>query len=163
MDLTTEHTALVNPTREYIASISIVRHALYHFEVLTRPELEYFQNFKSSDRRSLDRYRFVIRGELEHLHDLTVKAKCGTSYCRPVTVPANAYQQLSEEYQVAIEALNDELRQFASRHKDTTFAGTIEWLKGYPESDVFVDDCCHLSERGNDIVAGHRINILTRK
>jgi hypothetical protein len=163
MDWTTEPVAFVNPKREYIASIAIVRNALRHFGVLQRSGSEYFENVKPADRRSLDRYRLEIRGELERLPDLIVKANVKQLIVTPVTVPADAYERLSEGYRIAIEAINDELMQFAARHKDTSFADSIAFLKGYPVTDVFVDDCCHLSERGNDIVAEQLIKILTRK
>ena len=163
MDWTTEPVAFASPKREYIASIAIARNALRRFGVLRGSGSEYFENFKPADRRSLDWYRLEIRGELERLHDLIVKANVKQLIVAPVTVPADAYQRLSEGRRIAIETINDELTQFAARHKDTSFLDTIELLKGYPGTEVFVDDCCHLSERGNDIVAEQLIKLLTRK
>ena len=162
MDWTTEP-AFQNQRSEYIASIVIVQNALRHFGVLKRNAPEDFVNLKSTDQRSLDTYRLDVRGEQERLHELVVRANAKQLIVAPVTVPTGAYQRLPGEYRIAIEAINDELRQFAARHSDTSLADTIELLKGYPEADVFVDDCCHLSERGNDIVAEYLMQIIPRK
>jgi hypothetical protein len=163
MDWTTAPVEFAKQKRQYIASIAIVRNTLRHFGLLKKSEFNYFENIKPVDQRSLDRYRLEIRGELEHLHDLIVKADAKQLIVAPVTVPAEAYQRLSEEHRIAIEAINGELMQFAARHKDTSFADTIELLRGYPKADVFVDNCCHLTERGSDIIAEKLISILTRK
>jgi len=108
-------------------------------------------------------YRLEIRRKLEHLHDLIVQANVKQLIVAPVTVRSGAYQQLREEHRIAIEAINDQLRQFARRHEDTTFLDMIGLLKSYPDAAMFVDKCCHLTERGNDLVARELIKILTRK
>jgi hypothetical protein len=158
MDFTTVPSWLTVQQPEYIASIAIARNALIHFGVLAK-----HTNFNSADRHSLDMYRLEIRRKLEHLHDLIVQANVKQLIVAPVTVPSGAYQQLREEHRIAIEAINDELRQFARRHEDTTFLDTIGLLKSYPDVDMFVDNCCHMTERGNDLVAGELTKILTRK
>ena len=143
---------------EYIASIAIARNALIHFGVLARDE-----HFNSADRHSLDIYRLEIRRTLEYLHDLIVQANVKQLIVAPVTIPSFTDQHSSEEHRIAIEAINDELRQFARRHEDTTFLDTIGLLKSYPDADMFIDACCHMTERGNDLVAGELTKILTRK
>jgi hypothetical protein len=80
----------------------------------------------------------------------------------PITVPSRAYPRLPEEYRIAIEALNDEFRKFAEKHKDTIFLDTIGLLKAYSDQDVFRDECCHLTERGNGIVAEQVFEILRK-
>jgi hypothetical protein len=155
--------AFPDEKRKYVASIAIILNALRHFGVLNESEYNYFENIKPIDQRSLDRYRLEIRRELEHLHDIVVQANVKQLIVAPVTVPSSAYQQLPEQYRIAIEAINDELSKFAGRHEDTTFLDTIRLLKGYPDDDVFVDTCCHLTERGNDLVAEQLIKILIRK
>jgi len=158
MDSTTVPSYILVQKPEYIASIAIARNALIHFGVLAR-----YDNFNSADRHSLDMYRLEIRRKLEHLHDLIVQANVKQLIVAPVTVPSGAYQQLREEHRIAIEAINDQLRQFARRHEDTTFLDMIGLLKSYPDAAMFVDKCCHLTERGNDLVARELIKILTRK
>jgi hypothetical protein len=132
IDWTTE-SAFAKQKREYIASVAIVRKALRHFRA------------PAVDQRSLDRYRLEIRRELEHLHDIVVQTNVKQLIVAPVTVPSGAYQQLSKENRIAIEAVNDELRQFAARHGDTKFLDTIGLLKSYPDADVFLDKYCHLT------------------
>jgi hypothetical protein len=114
------------------------------------------------DQPSLDRFRLKIRKELEHLHDIVVRANVTELIVAPITVPTSAYLQLPEAYHIAIEALNDEYRKFAERHHDTKFLDTIGLLKSYPEQDVFMDECCHLNERGNEVVAKQIFNILRK-
>lgn len=151
IDFTTEPAV----AQGYIASIAIVRGALRRFEMLSY--------FNTIDQHSIDRYRREIRRELEHLHDTVVQANVKQLIVAPVTVPSGGYQQMPEEYRIAIEAINDELSEFAGRHDDTTFLDTIRLLKNYPDGDVFVDKCCHLTERGNDLVAEQLIKLLSRK
>jgi hypothetical protein len=147
----------------YVASAAIVQQALRHFGLLQGFRFDdALENLSPFDQPSLDRFRLEIRKELEHLHDILVQANVTKLIVAPITVPSAAYMQLPEEYRVAIEALNDEFRNFAKVHPDTTFLDTIGLLKNYPEQDVFIDRCCHLTARGNDIVAEQIFNILRR-
>jgi hypothetical protein len=137
---------------ESIASIALFRGALRHFGLL-----------RTVDQRSVDRYRLEIRRELEHLHDMAVQADVTQLFVAPVTVPSSSYRQYPEEFRLAIDTTNDELSKFAGRHADTTFVDTIGLLKNYPNDEVFLDRCCHLTERGNDLVAEQLTKILIRK
>jgi hypothetical protein len=151
IDWTTE-SVLVKKKWEPVASVELVREALRHFDVLN-----------SVDERSLTRYRLEIRRELERLHDMAVQADVKQLIVAPVTVPSSSYQRWRGAIRAAIDAINDELRQFAGRHEDTTFLDTIGLMKSYPENDMFVDKCCHLTERGNDLVAEQILRILNSK
>jgi hypothetical protein len=146
-----------------IASVVIVRNALRHFGALKEFESDkaYHQSFNSADQRSLDFYRREIRSELEHLHSLIVQANARQLVVAPATVPTGPYQRQSTGYHVALEALNDELRQFADRYNDTVFFDTIGVLNRYPETEVFVD-YNHLTERGNDVVAINLLKLITQ-
>jgi hypothetical protein len=150
IDWTTAPT--VAKEREYVASIGIVRNALRQFGIL-----------KTVDQDSLDRYRLEIRRELERLHDMAVQADVKQLVVAPVTVPASSYRQYPEQVQVAFDAINDEFSKFAGRHQDTTFVDTIKLLRSYPNDEIFLDRCCHLTERGNDLVAEQLTKILIRK
>ena len=138
--------------REYVASIQIVRKALFRFGV----------SETNLDERALDRYRGEIRRELEHLHDIAVQARVKRLIVAPVTVPSGTYEQLPEIHRIALKALNDELKQFATSNEKTTFFDTGEVLKSHPDSKMFIDQCCHLTELGNDFVAEKLIKILSR-
>jgi hypothetical protein len=151
IDWTTERT-VVKQRSDKIASIAIVRDVLRHFEVL-----------KAVDQDSLDRYRLEIRRELERLHDMAVQADVKQLVVAPVTVPASSYRQYPEQVQIAFDAINDEFSKFAGRHQDTTFLDTIKLLRSYPNDEIFLDRCCHLTERGNDVVAEQLTKILIRK
>ena len=136
----------------YIASIAIVRKA---FKALKDKRV-------NIDQLTLDRYRLEIRRELQHLNDLVMRANVKQVIVAPVTIPSAVYRQRSNEHRIAVEALNDELRQFAGRQERTTFFDTIRLLESHPDADMFLDSCCHLTERGNDLVAGELTKILTR-
>jgi hypothetical protein len=147
----------------YVASAAIVQQALRHFGLLKGFRYdEDLKNLSPFDQPSLDRFRLEIRKELEHLHGVLIRANVRELIVAPVTVPPSAYVQLPEVFHIAIEALNDEFRKFAQRHHNTKFLDTIGLLKSYPEQDVFIDRCCHLTERGNDVVAEQIFNILRR-
>jgi hypothetical protein len=149
-DWSTEQAA-VQQKSETIASIALVRDALRHFGWL-----------KKLDQPALDRYRLEIRRELEHLHDMAAQAGVKQLVVAPITVPSSSFQRYSEEFRDVIEATNDELSRLSARHQDTVFVDTIGLMKRFPENDVFVDKCCHLSERGNDLVAEQLMKILVR-
>jgi hypothetical protein len=149
------------PKREYIASIAIIRNALFHFGVLKKSDPS-FEATAPGDDSMLERYRVEIRRELKHLYDIIVQAHVKRLVVAPITVPPGAYQQLPKKWRIALEALNDELKEFATRNENTTFFDTVGLLKSYPDSEVFVDECCHLTERGNDLVAEGLIKILNR-
>jgi hypothetical protein len=148
----------------YVASAAIVEKLLRHFGLLKKLRYDgYFEKPATLDQPSLDRFRIEIRNELEYLYQIIVQVNVTKLIVAPITVPPSAYLRLPKEYRTAIEALNDEFSKFANRHKDTTiFLDTIRLLRAFPEQDVFVDICCHLSERGNDIVAEQVFEILRK-
>jgi hypothetical protein len=147
----------------YVKSAAIVEKALRYFGLLKKFRYDgYFEKSVTLDQSSLDRFRLEIRNELEHLHQILVHANVTNLIVAPITVPSSAYLRLPEEYRIAIEALNDEFRKFAEKHKDTIFLDTIGLLKAYSDQDVFRDECCHLTERGNGIVAEQVFEILRK-
>jgi hypothetical protein len=113
-------TNLKNPA-QIVASIAIVRNALIHFGLLKASVYKHEETFNPADQRSLDFYKREIRRELEHLHDLIIQANARGLVVAPATVPSGPYQRTSQGYHIALEALNNELRQFAEAHKDTVF------------------------------------------
>jgi hypothetical protein len=149
-DWTTEQTA-VKQKSVTIASISLLRDALRHFGWL-----------RKIDQPALENYRREIRRELEHLHDLAVQAGVKRLVVAPITIPSSSFQRYPEEFRDVIEATNDELSRLSAGHQDTVFLDTIGLMRRYPENEMFVDKCCHLSERGNDLVAEQLMKILVR-
>lgn len=141
VDWTTE-AVLVKKKWQPIASVELIRDQLLRLDVIT-----------PIDEQSLNRYRLEIRQALERLHDLAVRAGVKQLIVAPITVPYSSYQRWPPALRSAIDAANDESKQFSVRHADTSFLDTIGLLRDYPEDDVFVDKCCHMTERGNDLVA----------
>ena len=81
---------------------------------------------------------------------------------QPITIPAQSLDgYYSRSRQAAINLVNQALQEFASAHQnEVIFADTISLLRRYPEADVFLDRCCHLSERGSGIVADYLMMLL---
>jgi hypothetical protein len=150
------------PLFRYSASAAIIQNALYHFGWQTRFDTRFdtAEIFTPADRDTTARFRLAVRRELDHVHALTVRGGARELILAPLTM--RSYRNIPAERRFAIEALNDELRQFASTHSDTIYFDTIKLLEKEPESKVFVDNCCHLSERGNDVVAEHLVQLLDK-
>ena len=153
IDWTTE-SVLVKKKWQPIASVELIRDKLLRLDLIS-----------PIDERSLGRYRLEIRRELERLHDLAVQAGVKQLIVAPITVPSSSYRRWPPALRSAIDAANNELGQFAGKHEDTKFLDTIGLMKSYPEDDVFVDKCCHLTERGNDLVAEqiHQVIVSERR
>lgn len=118
--------------------------------------------FSPSDQATLQRVRGEIRSELERLRDM-VRADGGRQLIvGSLAVPSSSRKSpwFSVGRQIAIDAQNDELRRFTASHSDTVYADTADLLSKYSDSDVFIDSCCHLSERGNDLVAEYIMRLL---
>jgi hypothetical protein len=144
------------PFSRYSASVAILQRALDHWwNRVNGGEL-----FPPIDYKSMTRFRLAIRDELGHLHNLIHSRKIKQLIVAPLTIPPNSYGTLPAGPRLVVDALNDELRHFAVTNHDTDFADTIEWVKEMPESQIFIDDCCHLSEQGNDLIAKHLVELL---
>jgi hypothetical protein len=140
------------PLSRYSASIAILQRAM--------DRVDDVELFPPVDSKSMMQFRLAIRGELGHLHNVILRAGVRQLIVAPLTVPPSSYGSLSGGHRLVVDALNDELHQFAAANQDTIFADTIEWLNKIPESEVFIDACCHLSERANDVIAEHLVQLL---
>jgi hypothetical protein len=118
--------------------------------------------FDANDAATTRRAHVHVRAELERLLALSKTDGVRRLIVAPITMPA---QLLSSYYTrsrlAAIELINQGLRDFARSHNnDVIFADTISLLRRYPDADVFIDHCCHLSERGSGIVADYLLTLL---
>ena len=59
-----------------------------------------------------------------------------------------------------IDLQNEQFRLFSETHDNIFFFNTISLLDSYPESEVFSDQCCHLSDKGSEIVAQSLLNLV---
>jgi hypothetical protein len=121
---------------------------------------DYVEVYSRADSETTARFRTTVRTELERLHDMIVADGVRRLIVAPVTVPESSRKKMSNDARFALDVLNSELHSFATAHEDTIYIDTIELLKKYPESEVFIDKCCHLTERGNDIVAEYLMHLL---
>jgi hypothetical protein len=144
------------PLSRYSASVAILQRAMDRWW----NRINDIEIFPPVDDKSLMPFRLAIREELDHLHNLIVRGGVKQLIVAPLTIPPNSYRSLRPGPRLVIDALNDELHQFATANHDTNFADTIEWLKKMAESELFIDACCHLTERGNDVVAEHLVQLL---
>ena len=120
------------------------------------------ETFDPTDAATTKRVRAHVRAELERLLALSKTDGMRRLIVAPVTIPTrSAAGYYSRSRLSAIELINQDLRGFASSHtNEVIFADTISLLRRYPEADVFLDRCCHLSERGNGIVADYLMMLL---
>ena len=120
------------------------------------------ETFDPNDTATTKRVHAHVRAELERLLALSKTDGMRRLIIAPVTIPARSLEgYYSRSRLSAIELVNQDLRDFASSHNnEVIFADTISLLRRYPEADVFLDRCCHLTERGNGIVAEYLITLL---
>ena len=119
------------------------------------------ETFDPTDAATTKRVHAHVRAELERLLALSKTDGMRRLIVAPVTIPAQSLEgYYSRSRLSAIELVNQDLRDFASSHNEVIFADTISLLRKYPEADVFLDRCCHLSERGNGIVADYLMTLL---
>jgi hypothetical protein len=118
--------------------------------------------FDPSDAATTGRVHVHVRAELKRLLALSKTDGMRRLIVAPITIPAQSLDgYYSRSRQAAIELVNQDLRDFAnSYNNDVIFVNTISLLRRYPDADVFIDRCCHLSERGNDIVADYLMTLL---
>lgn len=161
MDWITEPASVWEPKQEYVATLVIMRSALRRFGVLkTTEELKKDERLKPMDQGALGVFRLEIRKELQRFHDLVRQASARRLVLAPVTVPVTGYNELPQQYRIAIDVLNDELKRLAEKNADTTFLDTIRLFRSRPENEMFIDKCCHLSERGNELQAAELAAVL---
>jgi hypothetical protein len=119
------------------------------------------ERFDPNDVDTTSRVRVAVRTELERLLALAKAGGVRQLIVAPLTIPTRSLNGYSHSRVSAIELVNQALRAFASsRSGNVIFADTIGLLTKYPEADVFIDSCCHLSERGNGIVADYLMTLL---
>jgi hypothetical protein len=144
------------------AAAVIVEGVLARFNIAVGSANSLMETFDPADAVTTKRVHVHIRGELERLLALS-KADGGRHVViAPITIPASSrHGHYSRSRLAAIELVNQGLRDFASAYPDEViFADTISLLRSYPEADVFIDRCCHLSERGNGLVAEYLLTLL---
>ena len=120
------------------------------------------ETFDPSDAATARRVQVHVRTELERLLAMSKMDGVRHLIVAPTTLPTRSYHDWYSRSRLdAIELVNQCLKDFASaHHNEVIFADTISLLRSYPEADVFIDRCCHLSERGNGIVADYLITLL---
>jgi hypothetical protein len=120
------------------------------------------ETFAPADTVTTKRVQVHVRAELERLLALSQADGVRHVVVAPITIPASSLQgHYSRSRLSAIELVNQGLRAFASAYPDKVlFADTIRLLRSSPEADVFIDRCCHVSERGNGLVADYLLTLL---
>ena len=149
------------PIARFSATVAIVRIALPGFA--GGEQNSAIEVFSPNDRATLDRFRHEVRMELERLHRMVFEDGGRELILASLAVPAASRQAawFSDARRLAIDVQNDEFRRLAAAYPDTVYADSAEILGKMPDSQVFIDGCCHLSEQGNDIVAAYVMRLLS--
>lgn len=119
-----------------------------------------FKPLDIKDDLTISRFREEVRNGLEKLLLLAERSKVNRIVLAPVTVPKSGWDNLSDVRKLMIDIQNEEVWQFSKSHNNVFFLDTIKLLNSYKESDVFIDQCCHLSEKGNELVAEALFNLI---
>lgn len=125
--------------------------ALYHALRRTLDLDPFRERLDVADREAVARYVAAIQRSLELLASLT-RVQGTRVIVLPATVPAASYATMSAQRRLAVDTLNDTLRQIAGR-MGFRFVDTRVLLGQYADDRVFLDACCHLSAEGAFMVA----------
>ena len=122
----------------------------------------FVETFDPHDTATTRRVYVHVRTELERLLALGQMDGARHLVVAPITLPAQSLNgHHSPRRLAAIELVNQGIEDFArAHHTEVIFADTISLLSRYPDADVFLDRCCHLSERGNALVADYLMTLL---
>jgi hypothetical protein len=144
------------------AAIVLVEGLASRFHIPVNDAESLVETFDPYDAATMRRVHDHMRAELERLLALSKTDGMRRLIVAPVTIPARSLDDhYSRSRLAAIDLVNKGLRDFASSHtNEVIFADTISLLRAYPEADVFIDRCCHLSEHGNGIVADYLMTLL---
>lgn len=139
---------------KYSATLTILDNALRSFGWRSS-QAGFVEEFSPDDQVTLKRFEQFLQSELERLHSLAVQAGVHRFVFASFAAPREARNAkwYSEGRKVAINAYNSALRDFAAAHPDSRYLDMQSLLDQYPDAEVYVNSCCHLTERGNDIVA----------
>ena len=146
---------------KYIATVAIIENAMQASGVL-QARSSFIDVLDPGDTETLARFRQNISDNLERLHQLAKAAGVTHFVVATIAVPRGSETApwFSAARRVAIAAFNAELLAFTTRHPDVSYADTKAVLDRYPDADVYVDACCHLSERGNQVIADYVAPLL---
>jgi hypothetical protein len=144
------------------AAIVLVKWFVWRFNINFGHAKSRVDTFDPHDAVTTRRVHVHVQTELERLLALSKTDGMRRLLVAPITVPAQSLDgYYSRSRLSAIELVNQALRDFVSSHNsDAIFVDTISLLRKYPDADVFIDRCCHLSERGNGIVADYLMTLL---
>ena len=111
---------------------------------------------------TIERFRRAVRQELEHLYEMLGADGVHQLILGSLAVPNHAREApwFSAARRFVIDMQNEEFRQFAAVHRDVIYADTAALLNKLPDDEVFVDNCCHLTERGNALIAQYIVGLL---
>ena len=117
------------------------------------------------DKVTLERFRRSVRQELEHLHEMLGADGVHQLILGSLAVPNHAREApwFSAARRYVIDMQNEEFRRFATAHRDVIYADTAALLNKLPDDEVFVDKCCHLTERGNALIAQYIVRLLDER
>lgn len=114
----------------------------------------------SVDQMTAQRFQADIQTQLAKLYSLTVEKGVERLIVAPLVAPKSSRETFSPPRRQAVDLLNTELQRFAQSKPKVIFADLTKVLDKYPEEEVFIDKCCHLSEHGNEVVADYLMPLL---
>lgn len=128
--------------------------AYFVFKALVKPPPPKPPGLDVDDAATIARFRGAVRQGLQRLLAAAREAKAKRVVIAPVVVPQSGFARLSAVRRKVLDVQNGEFRAFAAASGGAVqFFDAGAALEPHKESDVFIDACCHLSERGSDVLA----------
>lgn len=106
------------------------------------------------DAATIARFQGAVRQGLERFLAAAREAKAKRVVIAPTVIPPSGFARLSAVRRKVLDVQNGEFRGFAAAS-----GGAVQFLDAgaalarHKDSDVFIDACCHLSEKGSEVLA----------
>lgn len=111
--------------------------------------------------QAISRFREEVRKGLEEFVSLARRSGAKRVILAPVTVPKSAFARLPPVLKRTISLQNEEFRRCSEADPGhVVYFDTQEVLSSFKESNVFIDECCHLSRKGADVVSSALFDLL---
>ncbi len=138
---------------KYLATTNLIVGKLGLHPAIIREKIVFDTPYSPDDIETTKRFENYIDKQLDKFHQLASKNAVRKIIVAPVTVPKLSRQSMGDGRRKAISVLNTSLQQFAQRHDNVVFFDSISLLDAYADSEVYIDDCCHLSQFGAEVIA----------
>ncbi len=118
------------------------------------------EHLSPDDKTTAIRFQEAVDATLSALREHATKAGTRQIILMPLTAPKSSQDSFSPARKSAVQLYNTAIKTFAAQHENTRFLDAQALLDKYPEQEIFLDRCCHLTQKGNALVAAELSKLM---